>query len=356
MCGRTACTLGPDEICQACSVRTMKDGKKQYQAPEWRDHPGGKSYTTSYNIAPSRFTPVIISDHHVRGVKRQSDDEALSPQRIIQPMMWGLIPPFYKGSSPTGHGLTTNNCRVEDIEEKKSYKPSLIKGQRCVVLCDGFYEWQAIKGEKTKQPYFVYAPQPEGIEIWNRESWDKPGVWSEDEGWRGPQLLKIAGLFSFWISTEGEEVMSYTVLTMGSGKKFSSLHHRIPAILETDQDVEDWLDYGRIGYKEALTNLTNEVELTWHPVSTAVNNSRNQEPNINVPVSLDKKPPETASSKLMSAWLSKGSAKKDNSALKDMKREPGKTEAPEHYEEKEKKPSPFSKWIKKESDDNANDN
>lgn len=32
--------------------------------------------------------------------------------------------------------------------------------------------------------------------------------------------------------------MSYTVVTMESGKKFGELHHRVPAILETDQDVE----------------------------------------------------------------------------------------------------------------------
>lgn len=36
---------------------------------------------------------------------------------------------------------------------------------RCVVLCDGFYEWQSTKGEKDKQPYFIYAPQPEGVRI-----------------------------------------------------------------------------------------------------------------------------------------------------------------------------------------------
>lgn len=43
---------------------------------------------------------------------------------------------------------------------------------RCVILCDGFYEWQSTKGEKEKQPYFIYAPQPEGVCI--SYSW----VWS----------------------------------------------------------------------------------------------------------------------------------------------------------------------------------
>ncbi|XP_042240138.1 abasic site processing protein HMCES-like, partial [Homarus americanus] len=185
MCGRTACTLGPDELCKACSTQIVtSDGKKQYQAPQWQDHPGNYSYTPSCNMAPSRFTPVMISEHHVRGTKRAIEGEGLSPQYVIHPMMWGLIPPYYKGSSRTGHGYSTTNCRYEGIEEKKTYKPSLTKGQRCVVLCDGFYEWQTTKGDKNKQPYFIHAPQPEGVEIWNRESWDKPDVWSEEEGWK----------------------------------------------------------------------------------------------------------------------------------------------------------------------------
>lgn len=337
MCGRTACTLGPDEVCQSCSTVSVDgSGKKRYKAAEWRDHPGNHSYIPSHNMAPSRFTPVMISAHHIRGVKRANEDDGNLPsvQHVIQPMMWGLIPPFYKGSSANGHGFKTNNCRIEDIEEKKSYKPSLVKGQRCVVLCDGFYEWQSTKGDKNKQPHFIFAPQTEGVDIWNRKTWDTENVWSEEEGWKGPQLLKLAGLFSRWTSTEGEEVMSYTIVTMESGKNFASLHHRVPAILETDEDVEEWLNSGTIGYKEALGKLRRDTELNWHPVSTAVNNSRNQDPDLNHSISLDKKPSETASSKLMSAWLTKGS------------QNPSK-ESP-RADQKQKKTSMLDNWLKKD--------
>lgn len=34
---------------------------------------------------------------------------------------------------------------------------ALLKGKRCVVLADGFYEWQQQSG--GKQPYFIYFPQ-----------------------------------------------------------------------------------------------------------------------------------------------------------------------------------------------------
>lgn len=35
----------------------------------------------------------------------------------------------------------------------------MIKGQRCVILADGFYEWK--KEGKDKQPFFIYFPQPQ---------------------------------------------------------------------------------------------------------------------------------------------------------------------------------------------------
>ena len=68
--------------------------------------------------------------------------------------------------------FTQNNkefiYRIESIKEKKSYQPSLKRGQRCIVLVDGFYEWQTTK-PGNKQPYFVYSPQdnPE-IKVWDR--------------------------------------------------------------------------------------------------------------------------------------------------------------------------------------------
>ncbi|KAG0723916.1 Embryonic stem cell-specific 5-hydroxymethylcytosine-binding protein [Chionoecetes opilio] len=320
MCGRTACTLAPDEVCKACSVRSVgADGQKYYQSLSWRDPPNNHTYTPSTNTAPSRYTPVIISEHQ-RGVKRTQDGEEQPAQRVVQPMMWGLVPPFHKGPSAAGHGYSTTNSRLEDVESKATYKPSLAKGQRCVVLCDGFYEWQTTKGTKNKQPYFIYAPQPKEVKIWDRDTWDQSGVWSEEEGWKGPQLLKMAGLFSCWKSTEGEEVMSYSVLTTETtSKKFSALHHRVPVILETDEEVETWLDSTKVNYKEALEMLRQkeEAELEWHPVSTDVNNSRNQQPDLQQPVSLDKKPPATAGSRFMSAWLGKASTQASKPRVKE---------------------------------------
>lgn len=38
-----------------------------------------------------------------------------------------------------------------------SPKFAMQKGQRCVILADGFYEWR--KEENKRQPFFIYFPQ-----------------------------------------------------------------------------------------------------------------------------------------------------------------------------------------------------
>lgn len=50
-----------------------------------------------------------------------------------------------------------NNARSDTMLEKRSYKIPLRKGQRCVVVADGFYEWN--KTENGKQPYYIYFPK-----------------------------------------------------------------------------------------------------------------------------------------------------------------------------------------------------
>ena len=353
MCGRTACTLTPDEICKSVSspksrnnqnnaVNKQSQGnsstkqrkatnfkcnqnsrrkenrsieninKKQeinFEIPTWIDHPGDYQYTPSVNVAPTRFTPVMCLDQTLRGVKRSVDDEKVQPKRIIQPMMWGLIPPFFKGSSAKEYNYKTNNCRIESIKESKLYRPSIKRGKRCVVLVDGFYEWQTSKTGKSKQPYFVYSNQdkPE-VKVWDRSSWNSDNLWSEEEGWRGPQMLKMAGLFSKWTSEDNEEIFSYTVLTMGSKGGFSSIHDRVPVILSNEEEIDMWLN-PEVDYEKALDHFNPDPKVSYHPVSSQVNNSRNKESDINNPVD-PKIKVETSSSKFMTNWLNSSKDKR----------------------------------------------
>jgi putative SOS response-associated peptidase YedK len=125
-------------------------------------------------------------------------------------MLWGLIPPWHHSTSPTDHKLTTNNARLEGLQESsRLYKPALEHDRRCVIVCDGFYEWKKMKNG-TKQPYLVYANQP--VTSPSRKLEEN---WTEEKGWTGPRPLFMAGLYSLWYSQNDKEspVFNYTVIT-----------------------------------------------------------------------------------------------------------------------------------------------
>ncbi len=137
-----------------------------------------------------------------------------------------MIPFWHHSSKPTDHGLTTNNARLEGLKESRLYKPCLEKDRRCVVICDGFYEWQKFK-EGPKQPYLVFADQTASKATVKKE--DDGGQspvaksnklednWKEEQGWIGPRQLFMAGLYSIWYSDEDKNrekpIFNYTVIT-----------------------------------------------------------------------------------------------------------------------------------------------
>lgn len=192
-------------------------------------------------------------------------------------MLWGLIPYWHRGE-PTKHKLSTNNCRLEGLSESKLYKGPFQQGKRCVILCEGFYEWQTTENLKSSERpvFFIHCKQNE----------------TEIDGKVAPfNLMKIAGLFDMWEDNTGERIYSYTVITFESNKLFSSIHHRMPAILETDKDVsvstiragwkkyiticlifnlQDWLDFQRVTDSQALATLRPTDEIIWHQVSKYV--------------------------------------------------------------------------------------
>jgi len=135
-------------------------------------------------------------------------------------------------------------------------------------------------------------------------------LWSEETGWKGPKPLQIAGLFNTWKNPQdGSIIYSYSVITMQSSSAVSWIHERMPAILDTDEDVANWLDSYNTPVHQALSNLKASINLCVHPVSTAVNNIRNQDSHLSQAIDLNQPKPLSASGKLMANWLSKASEK-----------------------------------------------
>jgi putative SOS response-associated peptidase YedK len=145
---------------------------------------------------------------------------------------WGLILHWAKDKELRKNTL---NARIETIEEKPSFR-SYVKN-RCLVLIDGFYEyqWQDPKG-KVKKPFLMTMPDGEPF--------------------------ALGGLFSHWTDkTSGDMLSTFTILTMDANEQMAEIHNtkkRMPLILRRDTEM-DWLEgkIEKVRFDEKL--ITTEV-------------------------------------------------------------------------------------------------
>lgn len=233
------------------------------------------NYEPSTNIAPQSVTPVIVSGAHF---------ENDSDPQVIVPMLWGMIPFWHEGDFKK-HGLSTNNCRLEHMMNSKLFKGPFTRGQRCVVLCEGFYEWQTSKSAKPSErpAYYIYMPQKEGLQMHNKSTWEFDIEKDTEKMEPKVKLLKLAGLFDVWVDEKGDKIYSYSIITFESSNVMSWLHHRMPAVLETDDEVAKWIDYKKYSNEDAMKVLKPAAKLGWHKVSKLVNNSRQKSKDCNKP-------------------------------------------------------------------------
>ncbi|DAA16741.1 TPA: chromosome 3 open reading frame 37 [Bos taurus] len=299
MCGRTSCHLPREVLARACAYR---DRQGHQRLPEWRDP---DRYCPSYNKSPRSSSPVLLSRLHL-------EKDADSSERIIAPMRWGLVPYWFKEADLSKLQINTSNCRSDTIMEKRSFKVPLVKGRRCVVLADGFYEWQRRQATSHRQPYFIYFPQvkPEKSEqvgaVASPEDWEK--VW---DNWRP---LTMAGIFDCWEPPAGGDCLySYSIITVDSCKVLNDIHNRMPAILDGEEAVSKWLDFGEVPAQEALKLIRPTENIAFHRVSSVVNSSWNNAPECVLPLHLlaGKELTVSASSQKMLQWLATKSPKKE---------------------------------------------
>ncbi|XP_062356444.1 abasic site processing protein HMCES isoform X3 [Cinclus cinclus] len=241
MCGRTACSLAADNLRRACAYR---DRRGRHRQPEWVRQ---ERYQPSYNKGPQSSGPVLLSRRHL-------------------------------------------------------HQGALLKGKRCVVLADGFYEWQQ-QQSGGKQPYFIYFPQ-------TKDAMGSIGLPDKevegDEEWKGWRLLTMAGIFDCWEPPGGGEMLyTYTIITVDASKDVSFIHHRMPAILDGDEAIRKWLDFAEVPTQEAVKLIQPTENIVFHPVSTFVNNIRNNTPECVARIELGAKKDvkATPSNKVMLGWL-----------------------------------------------------
>lgn len=168
---------------------------------------------------------------------------AATGARELTYFRWGLIPSWAKDPNI---GSRMINARSESAAEKPSFRAAF-KRRRCLIPASGFYEWQQL-GDR-KQPIFIHA---------------------SDES-----LLGLAGLWELWQSSDGSAVETCTILTTEPNELMAPIHNRMPVIIAAE-DYSMWLDPGPQPLDALhLMRPYPAGEMEAYPVSTAVNNPRN---------------------------------------------------------------------------------
>jgi putative SOS response-associated peptidase YedK len=202
-----------------------------------------QNITPSYNVAPTQLVPVV---------------RAVDGARKLDAMRWGLIPFFARGQPPK---YSTINARVETVETAASYRGPWNRGQRCLQVATGFYEWH-LDGQGRKAPYFIHLN-------------DQP-------------VFAFAALWDRSIKADGAAVESVVHITMPANDLMKSIHntgsnpHRMPAILRKD-DQEAWLT-GSAGDAWSALKQYDPGLMVAYEVSSRVNTPKNNDSKLIEPV------------------------------------------------------------------------
>ena len=186
-----------------------------------------------YNIAPGQIAAVVTAD--------------AEGGRALELLRWGLVP-FWAKDEKIGYKLI--NARGETLHEKPSFRNALQK-RRCLVLADGFYEWQKVPG--GKQPHYFRLA--------------------------GGEPFAFAGLWEQWDKGESDEPLrTFTIVTTTPNELVGPVHDRMPAILSADAE-DAWLDPAlEADAARALIRSFPAAEMDSWPVSKAVNSPRTDTP------------------------------------------------------------------------------
>ncbi len=226
MCGRFVSSSPPDQIAAYFDVDSV--------AEQLIDR------GPNFNTAPT--TEVIVV--HTDGSTRRLDA-----------FRWGLVPSWAKDISI---GSRMINARAETVASKPAFRRAFA-GRRCIIPADGFYEWKADPTQpRKKQPYFIHRPDGEPYAF--------AGIW---ERWKG-----VAGQAE---EGEAEPLRSCSIITTSANQRMSELHDRMPVILPSSA-WETWLDPEQhdTDLLGALLVPAPDELITFHAVSTEVNNARNK--------------------------------------------------------------------------------
>src|SRR5262249_26373676 len=136
--------------------------------------------TPNYNVAPTHMVPVV----------RLKQEERTREMVLLK---WGLIPSWAKDPAI---GSRMINARADTVAEKPAFRHAF-RRRRCLMVADGFYEWQRTNGKK--QPYFI--------------------------GMRDESPFAFAGLWERWGDPFSEAIESCALITTNANDIVRRIHN-----------------------------------------------------------------------------------------------------------------------------------
>lgn len=156
---------------------------------------------------------------------------------------WGFLPAHFKDEKWRQSIARSEGSKGEGIEAMRMFG-SAFRKQRCLVIVDGFYEWN--RANKPKQPYFV-----------QRKDGD---------------AFAIAGIWASRTDADGNLEENFAIITVDPNEQMKDIHDRMPAILN-QKDYMTWLDpKADIATLKGLLQPYPDPILDAYKVSTKVNN------------------------------------------------------------------------------------
>jgi Uncharacterized conserved protein len=155
----------------------------------------GIEFTLRENVAPTQ--PVLACRNFAT--------------RQVEWMRWGLVPSWAK---EIRSGAPLINARSETLLEKPSFREAFLK-RRCLILADGFYEWQKFPGKQPSIPHHFSLQT------------NLP--------------FFFAGLWDQWRTSNGETLLSCAIITGAANALVQPIHDRMPILLDQKSALK-WLD------------------------------------------------------------------------------------------------------------------
>ncbi len=199
-------------------------------------------YRPRYNIAPSDLHWIV---------------EHGADRRVLLPAVWG-----YRASG----GRPLINVRGEQVGSGRGFRDAF-QARRCLVVTDGFFEWDA-----TKAPFWFHRA-------------DK-------------KLVLLAGLFQPAGNDAGAPSQPsrprFTILTTQPNRVIAPVHDRMPVVV-APAGIDTWLT-APPAQAAALIRSAPDDTLIATPVSKRVGSVKNDDPAVLAPP--DPEPPKPAQQSL----------------------------------------------------------